>query len=239
MPQQFDARDIYQSTEYQQELAIQKTFMARVYGWMTLGLLTTALTSLMVASSPAIMKGIFATNLFWVVIVAWFVLGLGFGFIVRRIPAPLAAALFIVYSIITGAALSIVLLVYTASSVGATFLVAAGMFGAMSAWGLMTRRDLTGLGSFMMMGLIGLIIAMVVNLFMQSTMLEWLISFVGVIVFTGLTAYDTQKIKQSYAQGEFGTSAFQKTALFGAFILYLDFINLFLYLLQFMGDRRR
>jgi FtsH-binding integral membrane protein len=235
---QFDARDIYQSTEYQQELAIQKTFMARVYGWMTVGLLTTALTSLMMASSPAMMKAIFGSNLMWVVIIAWFVLGLGFGAIVRRVPAPVAAALFIVYSIVTGVALSVVLLVYTASSVGATFLVTAGMFGAMSAWGLVTKRDLTGLGHFMIMGLIGLIIAMIVNLFMQSTMLEWLISFIGVIVFTGLTAYDTQKIKQSYAQGEFGTSAFQKTALFGAFVLYLDFINLFLYMLQFMGDRR-
>jgi FtsH-binding integral membrane protein len=234
----YDVSNITRSEEYQQELAIQKTFMARVYGWMTVGLLTTALTSLAVASNKALIHALFGTNLFWVLIIAWIGVGFAFGFIVRKIPAPLAAALFLVYSVLTGMALSTVLLVYTASSIGAVFFVTAGMFGAMSAYGILTRKDLSSLGSFMFMGLIGLIIASIVNIFLASSMLHWLISVVGVIVFTGLTAYDTQKIKQSYADGEFGSDTFKKTALFGAFVLYLDFINLFLYLLRLLGDRR-
>ena len=154
-------------------------------------------------------------------------------------PHPSPPRLFLVYSILTGITLSVILLVYTRlPPVYATFFITAGMFGSMSLIGYTTKKDLSGMGSFLMMGLVGLIIASIVNFFMNSPMMSWLISFIGVIVFTGLTAYDTQKIKQSYATGEQGSAANKKTALFGAFTLYLDFINLFLFLLRFMGNRR-
>jgi FtsH-binding integral membrane protein len=234
----YDDTLIYQSAEYQQELAIQRTFMARVYGWMTIGLLTTALVALAVASSPTLIK-IFVMNsgMRFGLIIANIAIALGFGFLIHRIPVAVASALFIVYSIIIGLMLSVVLLVYTASSVAGTFFITAGMFGAMSVYGYVTKRDLSGLGTFLMMGLIGLLIAIVVNIFLQSSMMHWIISFAGVLIFTLLTAYDTQKIKQSYANGEAGSATYKKTALHGAFELYLDFINLFIYLLQFMGRR--
>jgi FtsH-binding integral membrane protein len=235
----FDAREIYQSTEYQQELAIQRTFMARVYGWMTVGLLTTAVTSLAIASSESLIR-MFILNrpIMFGLIIAQVVVAMGFMFLIQKLPAAVATGLFLVYSVLTGMTLSVLLLVYTMQSVSATFFITAGMFGAMSAIGYTTKKDLSGMGSFLMMGLIGLLIASVVNIFMQSSAMSWFISFIGVIIFTLLTAYDTQRIKQSYADGAYGTAAFHKTALFGAFQLYLDFINLFIYLLRFLGDRR-
>jgi FtsH-binding integral membrane protein len=234
----FDPQTVYQSAEYQQELTAQRTFMSRVYGWMTIGLLVTALTSLFVASDRTLIKSIFQTGLFWVLIIAELGIVLLLSAALRKLPVAVAAGLFLLYSALTGATLSIILLIYTASSVGATFVVTAGMFGSMSLFGYVTKRNLNGLGHFMMMGLFGIIIAMIVNIFLHSDAMAWLISFIGVIVFTGLTAYDTQKIKQQYAVNAAGTAMYQKTALYGAFALYLDFINLFLFLLRFMGNRR-
>ena len=234
----YDAQSILQSTEYRQELAVQKSFMARVYGWMTIGLLATAFTALVVASQPALIHTIFETGTFWVLIIAEFVVAMAFTFALRVIPAPVAAALFLVYSVLTGATLSIVLLVYTSGSVAGTFFITAGMFAGLSLWGYTTGRDLTSIGSFCMMGLFGLIIAIVVNMFLRSDAMNWIISFIGVVVFTGLTAYDTQRIKQSYSNGGGSAAIAQKGALFGAFMLYLDFVNLFIYMLRFMGNRR-
>lgn len=234
----YDATGILQSPEYRQELAVQRTFMARVYGWMTIGLLATALTALVVASSPELVKALFVSNGYIILLIAELAVALIFTFALRVVPAPVAAALFIVYSVLTGASLSVVLLIFTASSVAATFFITAGMFGGMSVLGYTTKRDLTGLGSFLMMGLWGLILAGIVNLFLHSSSMSWLISFIGVIVFTGLTAYDTQKIKQGYAAGGGNAAIAQKSALYGAFSLYLDFVNLFLYMLRFMGNRR-
>ena len=235
----FDQSNIYQSAEFQQELAIQRTFMARVYGWMTIGLLVTALTALAVASVPQLAQ-IFLGNPAVAIglLVAYLVIGIGFNFFVRKLPATLAAALFILFSTVTGLVISGIFLAYTMDSIAATFFITAGMFGGMSLFGYVTKRSLDGIGSFCMMGLWGVLIAMIVNIFLRSSGMDWIISFIGVIVFTGLTAYDTQKIKQSYAVGAEGSAAYQKTALFGAFALYLDFINLFLFLLRLMGSRR-
>ena len=234
----YDSQSILQTPEYRQELVAQRTFMARVYGWMTIGLMATALTSLVIASSTDLVKMIFGTPIFWGLIIAELGIAFFFGRALRTLPVAAAAAMFIVYSVLTGATLSIILLAYTASSVAATFFITAGMFGGMSVFGLVTRRDLSGMGSFLIMGLWGLVIAMVVNIFLRSSGLDWIISFIGVLIFTGLSAYDTQKIKQSYAMGGGDAVITQKTALYGAFALYLDFINLFLFLLRFMGDRR-
>jgi uncharacterized protein len=209
-----------------------------VYGWMTVGLLATAFTALVVAATPELVKTIFTSGGFWILIIAELAIAFGFRYALRTVPVPLAAAMFLVYSVLTGATLSIVLLIYTASSVAATFFITAGMFAGISAYGYVTKRSLDSIGSFCIMGLWGLIIASVVNLFLQSSGMSWLISFVGVIVFTGLTAYDTQKFKQAYAEGGSGSEMNRKIALLGAFELYLDFINLFLYLLRFLGSRR-
>ncbi len=151
----------------------------------------------------------------------------------------MATALFLIYSALNGITLSVILHVYTATSVAATFFITAGMFGAMAIYGLVTKKDLSGLGSFMFMGLIGMIIASVVNIFLQSSMMAWIVSGLGVIIFTGLTAYDVQKITQIGASGIMreGEAAIRKGAIMGALALYLDFINLFLSLLHFVGNR--
>jgi FtsH-binding integral membrane protein len=234
----FDQSNILQSAEFQQELGIQRTFMARVYGWMTIGLLITALTALVVASDRAIAQAVLGTGLLWVLIIAQLGVVIVFSAALNKLPVPVAATLFLIYSALTGTTLSIILLVYTASSVASTFFITAGMFGGMSAVGYITKRDLSGVGSFCIMGLWGIILASIVNIFLRNPGMYWIISFIGVIVFTGLTAYDTQKIKQSYAINPEGSAAYQKTALYGAFTLYLDFINLFLMLLRLMGNRR-
>ena len=158
----------------------------------------------------------------------------GFSALVNRISTVAAGAMFFTYAIMNGLTLSIIFLAYTSESIASTFFITAGTFGAMSAFGYVTKRDLTGVGSFAMMGFFGLLIASVVNIFLQSTMIYWLTTFVGVIVFTALAAYDTQKIKQLDVGGEAG----DKGAIHGALILYLDFINLFLFLLRLLGRRK-
>jgi FtsH-binding integral membrane protein len=235
----FDTGNIYQSAEFQQELAIQRTFMSRVYGWMTLGLLVTAFVALAITSSKTLISMFILNRPMQIgLIIAEFAAAMAFMFLVQRVPVAVAGALFLLYSALTGATFAVILLIYTFSSVAATFFITAGMFGTMSFIGYTTKKDLSGVGSFMMMGLIGIIIASIVNIFLWSPMLSWVISFVGVIVFTGLTAYDTQKIRQSYANAQQGSAAYQKTALYGAFVLYLDFINLFLFLMRLLGSRR-
>jgi FtsH-binding integral membrane protein len=158
--------------------------------------------------------------------------------VARRLSAIGAAALFYVYAIMNGLTLSVVFLVYTQESIASTFFVTAGTFAGMSAYGYLTKRDLTSAGSFFFMGLWGLIIAMVVNMFLHSPMLYWGISIFGVLIFVGLTAYDTQKIKELNVIGNSGTDEDHKEAIHGALILYLDFVNLFLYLLRLLGRRR-
>jgi FtsH-binding integral membrane protein len=163
-----------------------------------------------------------------------FVLVLSFG--INKLSVSTAQIVFWAFAAVMGLSLSSIFLVYTDASIAKVFFITAATFGAMSLWGYTTKRDLTGMGSFLMMGLIGLIIAMVVNIFLQSSMLEFAISAIGVLIFVGLTAYDTQRIKESYS-ASFGTDVLAKGAIMGALSLYLDFINLFMMLLRLFGNR--
>lgn len=215
------------------------SFLSRVYAWMGFGLALTAVVSFYTVSTPAIMNAIFTDmGLFYFLIIAEFAMVLGFTFLVNRVSPTVAALMFVAYAAMNGLTLSVIFLVYTAASIVSSFFITAGMFGAMSIYGAVTKRDLTGMGSFAFMGLIGVIIASVVNLFMRSDAASWVISFCAVVVFTLLTAYDTQKAK---AMGQYFTSdsADSRKASIGmALTLYLDFINLFLNLLRIFGRRR-
>ncbi|OKY76849.1 MAG: hypothetical protein BM485_01945 [Desulfobulbaceae bacterium DB1] len=216
-------------------------FLAKVFNWMAIGLGLTGIIAFLVANSATAMQ-IFIQNpiMRWGIIIAE--LGLVFYLSARimRLSAQAATGLFLLYSVLNGITMSVILQVYTATSVAATFFITAGMFGAMAIYGLVTKKDLSGMGSFMFMGLIGMIIASVVNIFLQSSMMAWVVSGLGVIIFTGLTAYDVQKITQIGASGimQEGETAIRRGAIMGALALYLDFINLFLSLLHFIGGSR-
>ena len=217
------------------------TFIRSVYNWMAIGLGLTAVTAFYVATNEALLRIIFGNPmlLFGLIICE---LGMVFYLSARiqKIQASTATALFIAYSVLNGVTLASVFLVYTASSIGSTFFVCALTFAACSVYGMVTKRDLTSMGGFMMMGLIGIIIATVVNVFMRSPGLTMIISYVGVVVFVGLTAYDTQKLKQmSLTQPADASGAMvRKGAIMGALTLYLDFVNLFIMLLHIFGISR-
>ena len=214
-------------------------FLAKVFNWMAMGLGLTGIVAYFTASS-GLARAIVASPLFMILIVAE--LGLVFYLSARisKIQAATASGLFIGYSALNGLTLSTVFLAYTSSSIAGTFFITAGMFGAMAIYGLVTKRDLSGLGSFLFMGLIGILIASVVNIFLQSSGMSWMISLLGVFIFTGLTAYDVQKIKNMGEEGIMsqGEEAIKKGSIMGALALYLDFINLFLMLLRFFGGSR-
>ena len=216
------------------------TLFRKVYQYMAVGLILTSLTAWLTASNPS-MTRIFLGSAVPLIIVAVAEIGLVIylSAAISRLSASTALMLFCVYSVLNGITCSSVLLVYTNDSVYSAFLSTAGMFGAMSLYGLYTKRDLTGLGSFLRMGLFGLIIAMLINIFVGSTMAETVISVMGIIIFMGLTAYDTAKIKElAEGAGMSGDEAVGKIAVIGALALYLDFINLFLYLIRLFGKRR-
>ncbi len=212
-------------------------FLAKVFNWMAIGLGLTGVVAWFVASSGLVVK---LQPFFMFIMIAE--LGLVFFLSARinKIEAATATGLFIGYAALNGVTMSMIFLIYTSSSIAATFMITAGMFGAMAVYGLVTKRDLSGMGSFLFMGLIGIIIASVVNIFLQSSSLYWAISLIGVFVFVGLTAYDVQKIKTMGEKGimEQGEEAIKKGAIMGALALYLDFINLFLMLLRFFGGSR-
>lgn len=217
-------------------IVAQNTLVRQVYAWMGMGLALTALTALFTISSPELLKAIVGSRLlFFGLMIGELGLVAVLSAAINRLSGTAATLIFLGYSALNGVTLSIIFLVYTADSISSTFLISAGMFGAMSAYGYLTRRDLTSWGSFLFMGLIGVLIASVVNIFINSSAVAWITSGIGVIVFTGLTAYDTWKIKALAAQGIQG----RKPAILGALTLYLDFINLFLMLLRLLGDRRR
>jgi FtsH-binding integral membrane protein len=211
-------------------------FLSKVYGWMFVGLLITAVTAFAVASSPGLIETFIVNRLvFWVLIIAQLGLVFYLSARVEHMSPATAALLFIVYSGLTGVTSSVILLVYTGGSIAQTFIIAASMFGAMAFFGTVTKRSLAGVGQFFFMGLIGLVIALVVNIFMQSQALQFVISVIGVLVFTGLTAWDAQRLKQmAVALPDGRTGAF---AVVGALSLYLDFINLFFFLLHLTGRR--
>ena len=212
-------------------------FLSKVYGWMFLGLLITAGTALGVASSPALIETFILNRiLFWILILGQ--LGLVFYLSVRvdKIAPATAAGLFLLYSAMVGVTSSVIFMVYTGASIVSAFVIAGGMFGAMAVFGTFTKKSLAGVGQFMFMGLIGVLIASVVNIFLFNDMLSFVISVVGVIVFTGLTAWDAQRLKEmavSLPDGRVGSYA-----VVGALSLYLDFINLFFFILRLIGGRR-
>lgn len=218
--------------------AEQQRFMVRVYNWMTMGLVVTAGIAYLVSTTPAIVQMVSNPWVLFPLIIAQLGLVIWLATRVMQMSAAQATGVFLLYSALTGVTLSFVFLAYTAASLTSTFLVTAGTFGAMSFYGYTTKRDLTAMGSFLFMGLIGIIIASLVNFFLQSTMVYWLVTYAGVLIFVGLTAYDTQKIKEMNILGNEGTEEDTKEAVRGALTLYLDFINLFLMLLRVMGNRR-
>jgi len=223
-----------------------RAYMLRVYNYMLVGLGLTAGTAYLTASTPALLRLFFQVSaagtvglslLGWVVLLAPFALVLLLSFRLNRMSLGTAQTVYWVYAGLMGLSLAPIFLVYTGVAIAQTFFITAATFGAMSLWGYTTKRDLTGFGSFLFMGLIGVVIASLVNWFVHSSMMSWIISIVGVLVFTGLTAYDTQWIKNSYSANDDGTVTGRK-AIFGALKLYLDFVNLFLMLLRLFGDRR-
>ncbi|TIQ35437.1 MAG: Bax inhibitor-1/YccA family protein [Mesorhizobium sp.] len=210
--------------------------MLRVYSYMGLGLVVTGLVAFAVASTPALYVPIFSSPLKWVVMLAPLAFVMIFSFKMQTMSAAGAQAMFWAFCAVMGLSLASVFLVFTGTSIARTFFIAATMFGATSLYGYTTRRDLTRFSSFLIMGLIGVVIASLVNLFLGSTALQFAISVIGIAVFIGLTAWDTQTIKEQYAEN-FDAESQQKLAVFGAFSLYLNFINIFQLLLNFTGER--
>lgn len=214
-----------------------RTYMATVYGNMSLGLLLTAITSYMVSLSPEMMNYIFKTPLFYVVMFAPLGMAVYYSLKWQQLKVETAQGLFFLYAFTVGLSMASIFMVYTGESIARIFLITSSMFGATSLYGYATKRDLTGMGSFMMMGLFGLVIAMVINIFLKSSGLQMMLSFLAVIIFTALTAYDVQRLKNIYYQVA-DQEMLGKVAMMGAFVLYLDFINLFVHLLHLFGNRR-
>ncbi|MCX8642045.1 MULTISPECIES: Bax inhibitor-1 family protein [unclassified Gilliamella] len=214
-----------------------QTYMSHVYGWMTVGLLLTALVAWYASTNLQLLQLLYRGM--WVLLIAE--LGLVFvisGFI-NRLSGAAATTLFMLYSVLNGCTFSIYFIVYTSSSIASVFFITAGMFAAMAFYGYTTKRDLSAFGRFLFMGLIGIVIASLVNLFLKSEPLMWAVTYIGVFVFAGLTAYDNQKLKELGENISYDDqNVFRRFVILGALTLYLDFINLFIMLLRIFGDRR-
>ena len=233
----------YELKEYstERQWAVSEVFpmlMRKVYVWMTLALVITGVVAYGVATSPGF-KSVLQTKptLFWVLALVEIGLVIGISAAINRISLAIATLMFIVYSVINGVMMSSIFMVYTDSSIATVFFITAGTFAAMALVGYTTKTDLSSMGKILFMALIGLIIATVVNFFVKSEGLDMILSYVGVLIFVGLTAWDTQKIKQMLMQAPDASEHVQKFALLGALTLYLDFINLFIYLLRIFGRR--
>lgn len=233
-----ETKDLVKNT-YESKVA-QNALMRSVYTWMTLALAITGLTAMYMAKSLTFINAMTQNSmLFWGILIAEVVLVMYMTARINKISFTTATLLFIAYSILNGVTLSVLFLVYTMSSIATTFFVTAGTFGVMAVFGYITKKDLTRIGSLCIMGVIGIIIASVVNMFLHNSMMDMIISYVGVLLFIGLTAYDAQKIKQLLSGDDIEVNeSTQKIALLGALTLYLDFINLFIYLLRILGDRK-
>ena len=226
-----------------------RAHMIRVYNYMASGVSLTGVVAWLVYSAAVVTNASGAIvgltplgqalfgPLMWVILLAWFGLGLFISFRIGHLEASTARLLFFVYAALFGVALSAIFMAYTATSITRVFFISASAFGALSLYGYTTQRSLDAVGSFLVMGLFGIIIASLVNIFLVSSALQWTISVIGVVIFAGLTAWDTQKIKEFYSPMDDGTVAGRK-AVMGALSLYLDFVNLFLMLLRLLGDRR-
>lgn len=217
-----------------------QTYMAQVYGWMTVGLLLTAFIAWYAANSSAFMELLYTNRIFFFgLVIAQLAVVFVLSGLVNRLSAGVMTTLFMLYSVLTGLTLSSIFIIYTASSIASTFVVTGGMFGVMSLWGYTTKRDLSGWGNMLFMALIGIILASLVNFWLKSEALMWAVTYIGVVVFVGLTAYDTQKLKNIGEQIDVRDSSnLRKYSILGALTLYLDFINLFLMLLRIFGNRR-
>jgi len=217
-----------------------RAYMLSVYNYMAIALVITGVaaagTAWLAMSNPAFAQLLYASPLRWVIMLAPLALVFFMGFRIERMSVSTASTVFWIYSALMGLSLSSIFLVFTGQSIVQVFFVTAAAFGALSLWGYTTKRSLSGMGSFLIMGLFGVIIASLVNIFLQSPALQFAVSIIGVLVFSGLTAYDTQRIKESYFAGMDGTLA-GRSAIMGALGLYLNFINLFMLLLQLFGNR--
>jgi hypothetical protein len=221
-----------------QSIIEERTFITRVYGWMAGGLVTTGLVAAYTAANPALIRAIFGSGLFWVLILAELGIVMALSWAIKHMSPVMAISAFLFYAALNGLTLSMIFLIYTAESIGLTFFITAATFGAMCIYGATTKRDLTSMGNLLFMALFGLILASVVNIFWHSTGLYWVVTYAGILIFVGLTAYDAQKIKRMHAAGMEGTEEDRKAAVLGALALYLDFINLFLLLLRLSGRRK-
>ncbi|PKK82382.1 MAG: hypothetical protein CVT49_13910 [candidate division Zixibacteria bacterium HGW-Zixibacteria-1] len=224
--------------EYQIALE-QKTFITKVYGWMSLALVVTSLVAMFTVSTPQLINAIMDSKfLFYALLIGEVLLVIYLSAAIQKMSAGTATLVFLLYSAINGLTLSIIFVLFTSESIASTFMITAVTFGAMSIYGYFTKRDLTTIGNLAFMALIGLIIASVVNIFWHNSTLYWITTYAGVLIFVALTAYDTQKIKKMSRSEEEGTEQSKKMAIMGALALYLDFINLFLMLLRIFGKRR-
>jgi hypothetical protein len=219
-------------------IAVTSGFFRKVYGWMTIGLGLTALVALYTVSNPELQRLVLRNNFVFIgLILAELGLVIVLSAAINRLSATAATTMFCVYAALNGLTISAIFLLYTRSSIASTFFITAGTFGAMSLYGYATKKDLSSWGSFLFMGLIGIILASVVNIFLHSEMVTWVVSCIGVLIFTGLTAYDTNQLKTLASNGFANEETANKTAVIGALKLYLDFINLFLMLLRLLGSR--
>ena len=231
----------FQGLQTERQWDISEAFpvlMRKVYVWMTLALAITGFTAYGVATSPGILQVIYGNQvIMWVLVIAELALVFGVNAAINRISLTTATLMFILYSVINGALFSSIFLIYTTSSIATVFFITAGTFGVMALIGYTTKTDLSSMGKILFMALIGLVIATVVNMFIKSNGFMMILSYVGVLIFVGLTAYDTQRIKNMLLEAPDASEGAQKVALLGALALYLDFINLFIYLLRIFGRR--
>lgn len=226
--------------DQQQIIDETRRFFRKVYGWMFLGLIISGITAYWIASDPSLYKIILLNGfIFHSLLIGELALVFGLVWLMKKISVQLAIFMFLLYSFMTGLTLSVIFLAFTIESIGQIFFISAGMFGVMSIYGYFTKRDLTHIGQVLIMGLIGIVFIGLANFFIKNSQLDYVLSFIGVIVFTGLTAYDTQKIRKFNIIGNEGTAEDTKESIMGALRLYLDFINLFLSLLKLFGKRKR
>lgn len=214
-------------------------FFNAVYAWMAAGLALTAVVAWWISTQPQLLRTIISGPMWIVLVIAELALVWTISAAVQRISAGVATALFLLYAALNGLTLSVIFLMYAHATLASAFVVTAGMFGAMSLYGMVTRKDLSGFGTYLFMALIGLILASVINIFLHMSALTAIINYVGVFIFVGLTAYDTQKLKVIAMQTSGNAALAARLSINGALMLYLDFLNLFLFLLRIMGDRRR
>jgi uncharacterized protein len=216
----------------------QRRYMQRVFSWMFVGLLMTAVVSFLLSRNNNVISYFSAHPYgFFGILIAELVMVFYLSARIHKLSVTAATLLFFIYAALNGITFSLLFSIYTAESIGTTFFITAGMFGAISVYGYVTKRDLSRMGSILFMALIGLLLATLINIWLQSSGLYWIVTYAGVLIFTGLTAYDVQKIKEGNIIGNEGTVDDTKEAIIGALVLYLDFINLFLYLLRIFGNR--